>query len=230
LSTTGPGTGQYDERSSTVTKTPRDLAQRAVGIVAAPAGKAGFVVGLAKGAASTGVTVAGAVVRTAWHVVRRDHHEPPTTPAFADEPVPATGVGADSVAADDSPVFNHQPAPATPGVPDLEPLPAAEQLPPEPPGESFAHEPKAPSVESARGESSREPEPAEDWAAEAEPVTELGVENPVGTTGADVGSNPDTAEADLQQPDTEPLLDPSLTKQVKSEAQTLGKAADVEKE
>lgn len=55
------------------------------------------------------------------------------------------------------------------------------------------------------------------------------VTTPVGTTGADVGFNPDTAETDLQQPGTEPLLDPSTTKQVAKEAETLAKAADPEK-
>ena len=62
--------------------------------------------------------------------------------------------------------------------------------------------------------------------AEASDLGQVGIETPVGTTGADVGNNPDTAEADLQQPGTEPLLDPSLTKAVKSEQQTLHLAAD----
>lgn len=53
-----------------------------------------------------------------------------------------------------------------------------------------------------------------------------GVTTPVGTTGADVAHNPDTAETDLQQPGTEPLMDPATTKAVASEAQTLAAAAE----
>ena len=52
---------------------------------------------------------------------------------------------------------------------------------------------------------------------------------PVGTTAADVATNPDTTETDLQQPGTEPLMDPATTKAVASEAETLQKAADPDK-
>jgi len=55
---------------------------------------------------------------------------------------------------------------------------------------------------------------------------DVDVETPVGTTGADVGHNPDTAEADLQQPGTEPLLDPSTSKAIRSESETMRKAAE----
>ncbi|UMG94350.1 hypothetical protein [Nocardioides sp. TF02-7] len=48
---------------------------------------------------------------------------------------------------------------------------------------------------------------------------------PAGTTGAGFGSNPHTGRTDLEQPGTEPLMDPSLTKAVKSESDTLRKAA-----
>jgi hypothetical protein len=54
---------------------------------------------------------------------------------------------------------------------------------------------------------------------------DVDVETPVGTTGADVGHNPDTAEADLQQPGTEPI-DTSTTKAVKSESEMLRKDAE----
>ena len=56
------------------------------------------------------------------------------------------------------------------------------------------------------------------------------VETPVGTTGAGEAFNPDTAETDLQQPGTEPLVDPATTKSVASEAETLGRAADPDKD
>jgi hypothetical protein len=65
--------------------------------------------------------------------------------------------------------------------------------------------------------------------AEAMPGGDVDVETPVGTTGADAGFNPDTAEADLQQPGTEPLVDPSTTKAVASEQETLSKASRTRK-
>lgn len=52
---------------------------------------------------------------------------------------------------------------------------------------------------------------------------------PVGTTGADVGTNPDTTDTSLQQVGTEPLMDPSTAKSVASEAETLGRASDPDK-
>jgi hypothetical protein len=55
------------------------------------------------------------------------------------------------------------------------------------------------------------------------------VTTPVGTTGAGPGFNPDTGESDLQQPGTEPLMDPSTTKRVKKETDTLRKASDQQK-
>ncbi len=55
------------------------------------------------------------------------------------------------------------------------------------------------------------------------------VTTPVGTTGAGAAYNPDTTETDLQQPGTEPLMDPATTKTIASEAETLGRAADVDK-
>jgi hypothetical protein len=65
---------------------------------------------------------------------------------------------------------------------------------------------------------------AADFRSSAEDIPD--VETPVGTTGAGEGYNPDTTETDLQQPGTEPLMDPSLTKKVKSETDTLGRAAE----
>jgi hypothetical protein len=55
------------------------------------------------------------------------------------------------------------------------------------------------------------------------------VTTPVGTTGAGAAYNPDTTETDLQQPGTEPLMDPSTTKAVASEAETLRRGADLDK-
>lgn len=97
---------------------------------------------------------------------------------------------------------------------------------PTPPRESFATEPKATSRDSEHGRVGSDAE-IDEWGAEADDVD---IETPVGTTGADVGHNPDTAEADLQQPGTEPLLDPSTAKSIRSEAEMMQKAADPEKE
>ena len=60
-------------------------------------------------------------------------------------------------------------------------------------------------------------------------MTVLDYTNPMGTL-AGAGFNPATGEdTDLVQPDTEPLMDPSLTKSVAAEAKTLKKAAQVKK-
>ncbi len=66
-------------------------------------------------------------------------------------------------------------------------------------------------------------------AAELAAVEDNEVETPVGTTGADAATNPDTTATDLQQVGTEPLVDPSLTNAIKSEAETGAAAADVDK-
>ena len=52
------------------------------------------------------------------------------------------------------------------------------------------------------------------------------VTTPVGTTAADVATNPDTSDTDLQQPGTEPLVDPGTAKSLRSEAQTMRRAAE----
>lgn len=56
------------------------------------------------------------------------------------------------------------------------------------------------------------------------------VTTPVGTTGAGPDVNPDTTQSDLQQPGTEPLMDPSTTKRIKREAEMLRKASDPRKD
>lgn len=52
------------------------------------------------------------------------------------------------------------------------------------------------------------------------------VMTPVGTPAADRASNPDTTEHDLNQPDTEGIVEPSTAKAVSSRAETLRKAAE----
>jgi hypothetical protein len=55
------------------------------------------------------------------------------------------------------------------------------------------------------------------------------VTTPAGTTAAAEATNPDTTEHDLQQPGTEPIVDPGTAKAIRSEAQTLQRAADTDK-
>ena len=55
------------------------------------------------------------------------------------------------------------------------------------------------------------------------------VRTPSGIPAADEAYNPDTAETDLHQPGTEPLMDPATVKSVKSETEVLQKAAEVDK-
>jgi hypothetical protein len=97
---------------------------------------------------------------------------------------------------------------------------------PEPPGESFATEPKAVSRDSEHGGHASDAE-IDAWIDDAMARgSDVGVETPVGTTGASAGYNPDTAEADLQQPGTEPLFDAGSAKAIRSESEMMQKAAD----
>ena len=52
---------------------------------------------------------------------------------------------------------------------------------------------------------------------------------PSGIPAADEGYNPDTAETDLHQPGTEPLMDPATVKAIRSEAEVMQRAADPDK-
>jgi hypothetical protein len=52
------------------------------------------------------------------------------------------------------------------------------------------------------------------------------VSTPAGTPGAGQGYNPDTAETDLDQPGTEPIMPESTAKTVKSQSDFLRKAAE----
>ena len=90
-----------------------------------------------------------------------------------------------------------------------------------------ATEPHASTRDEGHGDAQLQPaEQAEiaEEVAEAMPGGDLDLETPVGTTGADVGWNPDTAEADLQQPETAPGIDPGLTSSILKEEER-GRAA-----
>jgi translation initiation factor IF-2 len=84
---------------------------------------------------------------------------------------------------------------------------------------------KAPAKKTAAKTAAKKAVSAADLAA----GNESEVTTPVGTTGAAAATNPDTTETDLQQVGTEPLMDPSLTNQIKSEAETAARGSDVEK-
>ena len=144
--------------------------------------------------------------------------------------------GADDAAAVDDLAENERPDPdeiRQMPMPDLEPpVPVVEEALAEEanPEEGHATEPSATTRDEAHGEAplqrAEEDEIAEE-VAEAFPAGDVSVETPVGTTGADVGHNPDTAEADLQQPGTAPLGE-ETAKFVEAESETLTKAADPE--
>lgn len=99
----------------------------------------------------------------------------------------------------------------------------------EEPGESFATEPKAVSRESAHGGGAATDAEIDAWIDEAMARgDDVDVETSVGTTGADVGTNADTGDADRPEHLTQPLLDPSVAKAIRSESEPLRKAADTE--
>lgn len=97
------------------------------------------------------------------------------------------------------------------------------------PGEAFATEPKAVSRESAHGGGPATDAEIDAWIDEAMARGEdADVETTVGTTGAGVEHNPDTGDAGRPEHLTQPLLDPSVAKAIRSESATLRKAADLE--
>jgi hypothetical protein len=65
--------------------------------------------------------------------------------------------------------------------------------------------------------------------ADREAAGDDDLRTPSGIPAADEAYNPDTAETDLHQPGTEPLMDPATVKSVKSETEVLQKAAEVDK-
>lgn len=118
-------------------------------------------------------------------------------------------------------------------VPEIDELPEPIVIEPEDedPGEAFTTEPKAVSRESAHGGRAATDAEVDAWVDGAtERGSEVDIETPVGTTGAGVGHNPDTAEAGLEQRGTQPVLDPGTAKAILKETETLRKAAEREPE
>ncbi len=123
------------------------------------------------------------------------------------------------------PVPPPTPSPVTPPpAQETPPAPPARRQEPGAPGEAFATEPTAVSRDSEHGRAADD-EQIDEWYAEHD-ADDPDLETPVGTTAADVGYNPDTAETDLQQPGTESLLDPGTAKAIRSESETMRRAAD----
>jgi len=90
----------------------------------------------------------------------------------------------------------------------------AEPVPPARSVEPSTTEPKAASRDAAHH--GRGSEPSDDWHDEID-------------DGPDVGINPATGQPNARQGDDEPLIDPSVAKAVRSEAETMQKASDPER-
>lgn len=209
-----------------------DLTSRAVsGVVHGarhPIGTASYGIGFAKGVAEVGISVARTLAGGRQHgtspvtgdvtdPVPMPEPTPPPAPAPTPTPAPAPTPGPEPVP---PPEPTPQPSPLDAGEDVTGAESAEESL------DAMETEPQAASRAGAHGGS--DPEGRDPtWGDEV--TDDVEVETPVGTTGAGEGYNPDTGETDLQQPGTEPLMDPSTTKSVKSEADTLRKAAQQDK-
>jgi ribonuclease E len=219
----------------------KSLTGTAVSAAKHPVSTAGHVAGHAKTVATTGTTVAARLVP---HPGKKGEAPSPAAPAeapekspVADEPTRSSAPADEKVEVVEGPVevtpevVLKEPAPPQePPVDIVEQVLAAEDQ--EPKYGGHATEPKATTRDEEHGEAGLQRAEAEEIAeeiAEAFPAGAVGIETPVGTTGADVGHNPDTAEADLQQPGTEPLVGDATVKAVASELEVAQAAAAVHK-
>jgi hypothetical protein len=153
------------------------------------------------------------------------------TPIAADVQAAAEAVEESPAEVTPMPVMRDPAPPLEPPVDIVEQVLAAE-ADGEEPHYGHATEPKAASRDEEHGDAALQRAEAEEIAdevAEAFPAGSVDIETPVGTTGADVGFNPDTAEADLQQPGTAPLVDDATVKSVAAESETGRKAARTKK-
>jgi len=193
------------------------LAGSAFSAVRHPLSSAGYVVGLAKGATEATVSLV------------RGHADSGTT----DGATASTGTGTST-----QPRTQPRTRPEPPKEPERLVFGGQnkEAAPPQYPGgggEQFENHPSAETRDIAHGDAPTDQREVDAWTEDLDVglgAPTLDIETPVGTTAADIGHNPDTDDVSLQQPDTEPLLDPSLTKSVKSESDTLSRAADVDKD
>lgn len=215
-----------------ITKTVGTLAHGAVSTAVSaarhPLSTASMAAGLVKGTAGAGVGLVRGVVRG-----QSPTEAAPTSPEVSEEVeeqledrmAPATDRA------------EPEAAPEGPREPQIvpKPVPTIDELP-EPivieaddtPGEAFHTEPKVASRDAEHGGAPDDREEIEGYVEEIAD-SDVDIATPVGTTGAEVGHNPDTAESDLQQPQTPPLLDPGTINEVVSESEQLSRAADPDK-
>ncbi|MFC7494117.1 MULTISPECIES: hypothetical protein [unclassified Nocardioides] len=203
------------------------------GVAADPASAAGKAAGQVRGLVSLGLTVVGQVAQTVAERLSHDAAPPPSAPS---RPVAPSGRPEAPTPADVAKVVEMKPKPPAKKAPPKK-APAKKATPsaklPAKKAAEKAAEKKAPPVKkTAAKKAPAKKAPAKEAPATktaAEVVEDTSVTTPVGTTGADVATNPNTTDTDLQQPGTAPLMDPATTKAVASEARTGARAADPEK-
>ncbi|MBV9830980.1 MAG: hypothetical protein JOZ82_05245 [Marmoricola sp.] len=199
-------------------KTVEHLARGAVGttthVVLHPVSTAANVVGFARGIAASGADL----VRSSDVPRQRGGEAAPTadwasttdTPETTEPAAEVTDQEPEQAVEPDIEPDIELPGPdiVLKGVPDPDDLPEPIVIEADDePGEAFHTEPKAASRVSEHEGLPGDREEAEGYVEEViDPeAPDIDIETPVGTTGADVGFNPDTAESDLQQPGTPPI-------------------------
>ena len=199
-----------------------------------------WATGVAREAGGTVVSLAGSVLGSR-EVTAADEASEPSEPSEDSQAVGATGApgSAETGGPAEEP---HDPrddlpgpdvvAPAVPRPDDL-PEPVVIEAADAPEDESFHNEPKPASRDSARGSTTTDAEEVQGYEDEVVAAVEedrgvdgVDVVNPAGTSGTGVSFNPDTAESDLHQPGTPPLADPAVMAEVRSETETLRRAAE----
>jgi hypothetical protein len=113
-----------------------------------------------------------------------------------------------------------------------DPAPEPDVTPPPPTDVATAEAPARKTAKKAtrkKAPSARAATVAPALSVSEEEALEEDLRTPSGIPAADEGHNPDTAETDLYQPGTEPLMDPATVKSVKSEAEVLQRASDPDK-
>jgi hypothetical protein len=217
----------FEKLQETVVDTVRGAAKDPVGTVR----------GTARGTLALGRMAAGEVVGRVTRIVRdRVGGTPLTTPAPDQprEPAPAPEPATEPpvTPADVARVVEKKPARKAPAKKAPAKKTPAKSTPSGrlPAKKAAAKTPaaKTPAAKKAAAKTPTQETPTQETPTKsaAEVVEDTSVPTPVGTTGADVATNPDTTDTDLQQPGTAPLMDPAITKQVAAEAETGARGAD----
>jgi hypothetical protein len=113
-----------------------------------------------------------------------------------------------------------------PTAPKADPHPAAERQDEsiKPHGDPVKPPAKKSAAKKSAAKKSAKKAPAKKTAAKKAPAKKTAAKK-----AADLATNPDTTDSDLQQVGTEPIVDPSLTNAVKSEADIGARASDPDK-